>query len=213
MARTRTVPQESVGVRFGCMTVLRILNTMTANGSVAHCRCDCGLEKDILVKVVRKGTSRCSHVPKLKPVKAAKIRPIPLSSYPEYSIWSSMTNRCRKHKNYHGRGIAVCERWHKFENFILDMGRRPSPKRTIERKNNDGPYSPDNCVWATQQTQMNNTRVSRLVTFSGVTMTVSQWARSVGMSYRTLYLRIYKGWPVDLAINYPTRKPRRLAQI
>src|SRR5206468_3116504 len=81
-----------------------------------------------------------------------------------YNIWTSMLQRCRnpkvkKYRNYGGRGIKVCERWDKFENFLADMGEAP-PGRSIDRyPNNDGSYSPDNCRWATLIEQRRNTRV------------------------------------------------------
>jgi hypothetical protein len=83
---------------------------------------------------------------------------------PEYGIWLAMKRRCynphnRKYPRYGGRGIIVCDRWlgeDGFSNFLADMGRRPSPELTLDRKNNDGNYEPGNCRWATQEVQQNN---------------------------------------------------------
>lgn len=77
-------------------------------------------------------------------------------------IWSNMLNRCHNesheaYKNYGGRGIAVCKRWLKFDNFLADMGPRPG-KLTLDRKNNDGNYTPRNCRWATRKQQAANRR-------------------------------------------------------
>lgn len=86
---------------------------------------------------------------------------------PEYEIWKAMKKRClnphdASYKNYGGRGIEVAERWLKFSNFYADMGQRPSPELTIERKDNDGNYEPGNCKWATRYEQALNQRYRRV---------------------------------------------------
>jgi hypothetical protein len=83
------------------------------------------------------------------------------SRTPEYKVWASMWQRCTNPKNvrygrYGGRGIGICERWEKFENFFADMGLRPSNGHSIDRKDNEGNYEPSNCHWATRSEQQNN---------------------------------------------------------
>ena len=85
----------------------------------------------------------------------------------EHTAWQNMRARCRNPdhpswKNYGGRGITICERWlESYENFLADMGRRPGPEYSIERKDNNGPYAPWNCVWATGDVQRANNRLTR----------------------------------------------------
>jgi hypothetical protein len=88
----------------------------------------------------------------------------PPSRTPEYSVWSGMKQRCYNQKSriwkyYGGRGIKVCARWRdSFAKFLQDMGPRPSPKHSIERLNNNGNYTPKNCIWAVATTQARNRR-------------------------------------------------------
>jgi hypothetical protein len=124
-----------------------------------------------------------------------------------------MKRRCLDPKNnrfklYGGRGIKVCERWKKFKNFLLDMGDRPSPKHSIERKDNEGNYEPGNCEWATAKAQASNTRNNVLITLDGRTMTMSQWAEEKGMLLGTLWHRLHAGWGYESSINTPVRRMR-----
>lgn len=111
-----------------------------------------------------------------------------------------MRQRCqnpndRTYKNYGGRGITVCDRWlESFENFYADMGPKPSPKHSIERKDNDGPYSPENCRWATRVEQGRNRRNNRRVTIGGETKCLSEWAVVAGVCYATMLSRTRRGW-------------------
>lgn len=107
----------------------------------------------------------------------------------------------------------MCDRWlNSFENFYADMGTRPSPQHSIERIDNDGPYSPENCKWADRFEQANNKRNNHLITYNGVTQTLSDWARELGLPYSRLKRRLQSGMPVEQAfsmnlIGYPRIAP------
>ena len=131
-----------------------------------------------------------------------------LRHLPEYHIWKAITQRCHNpnsmhFNNYGGRGIAVCERWRaSFPAFLGDMGRRPSPKHTIERKDNGRGYEPSNCIWATRTVQARNTRQNHWLTFRGETKCMTDWARHLGISLQTLSWRLNEaGWSVERALT------------
>jgi hypothetical protein len=84
-----------------------------------------------------------------------------------YETWIRMRSRCnnpndQSYAHYGGRGIKVCRRWNSYEKFALDIGERPTPKHTLERRNNNGDYKPSNCCWATRDQQSRNRRVNKL---------------------------------------------------
>ncbi len=117
---------------------------------------------------------------------------------PTFVTWSAMIRRCTNpkaidYKNYGSRGIVVCERWLDVRNFIEDMGDRPSGM-SLERVDNNGPYSKENCIWADRRTQNINTRRNVLITHNGETHTVSVWAERLGLSSLKIYKRIHRGW-------------------
>jgi len=113
---------------------------------------------------------------------------------------------CRDYKHYGGRGIRICERWlESTENFILDMGLRPDGM-TLERIDNQGDYTPENCVWATRLTQSQNTRNARQITYKGETLTVAEWERRLGFSRGTLKARFnLLHYSVDEAMTKPVK--------
>jgi hypothetical protein len=132
---------------------------------------------------------------------------------PEYIVWCNMNKRCRNPKNksfkyYGGAGIKVCQRWRSFKNFIADMGRRPSPSHSIERRNSHKDYEPSNCYWATRTEQNNNKSDTVLITYNGKTRSAGAWARLLGFKKHTLYFRLKSGWPTKRMLTTPVRKWR-----
>lgn len=127
---------------------------------------------------------------------------------PTYVSWQSMLRRVKNRHRYADRGITVDRRWHLFEEFLADMGERPEGT-TLDRIDNDGPYTADNCRWASKETQDNNRENSRHITYDNRTQSIAQWAREVGLSRGVLYNRILiLGWDVKRALETPARLSR-----
>lgn len=135
-----------------------------------------------------------------------------LDNKPEYNSWRAMRERCnkpryRRYDLYGGRGIKVCERWDNsqggFLNFLKDMGKKPTPKHSIDRIDRDKDYTPENCVWATQSEQMSHTSRSVIVTIDGVTDNLTNHARRLGINRYTVQNRIDEGWTYEDAVKTP----------
>jgi hypothetical protein len=128
---------------------------------------------------------------------------------PLYGVWVTMIARCENpntaaYSKYGGRGISVHSKWREsFEQFIADMGPRPSNKHSIERLNTNGNYEPTNCVWATRQQQANNQSNNRLLTIDGIERTATEWGRLYGISGETIAWRLNRKWSIRDAVMIP----------
>jgi hypothetical protein len=125
-----------------------------------------------------------------------------------YNSWMNLKQRCLNPKNpkfkyYGGRGIKVCNRWlDSFDNFFKDMGEVP-PKGSIERINNNGDYSPENCRWATSKEQSSNRRSNKFITHNGETLGICEWSQRLGGSVSLITYRLQRGWDPIEAITTP----------
>lgn len=130
-----------------------------------------------------------------------------------YHVWISMKQRCYNpnahgYENYGGRGIKVCDEWvddfGEFSKWAYSTGYDASAKRgacTIDRVDNDGSYSPENCRWADRSTQQNNKRSNHRITHGADTKTITQWAASIGLSPDTVNHRVQRGLDVERIIS------------
>jgi hypothetical protein len=134
--------------------------------------------------------------------------------------YRAMLTRCSSprtngYENYGGRGICVCDRWlNSYDNFLADLGPRPSKQHSLDRRDVNGNYTPENCRWATKEEQYWNTRVSLMLTCRGETKSLPQWlaelgCADVGLGYGIVAQRLRRGWPIEAALTQPsgTRNP------
>ena len=199
---------DITGNRFGCLVALSF-STRRPNGqSMWRCRCDCGTVKDVGLSGLRKGSSRSCGCRKHD----CRTRHGMAHKTPEYNVWVKMRQRCnnandKSYRDYGGRGITVCKRWSSFDAFYDDMGPRPSAQHSIERVNNALGYTKANCIWATRTTQNNNTRATRRITFDGKTLSLSEWADSLGVRRSVISQRLVRyGWTAERALTTPVRR-------
>lgn len=133
---------------------------------------------------------------------------------PEFNSWRAMKSRCNSKKywaynRYGGRGIKICKRWQGipgFENFLNDMGLKPSPNHTLDRIDNNGDYEPSNCRWSVQKVQVRNSNwVTHIDVGNGDELLVEVLERNSILS-RTYYNRVYTlGWDITRAATQKTR--------
>lgn len=206
--------EDLVGKKFGRLTVVERLENDKSRKSRWLCKCDCGNTIIARGDHLRSGwhTQSCGCLHKEKSSKANKTHGD--TGKRLYNIWTQMIARCdqphneRAKRDYHDRGITVCSEWHDYPTFrewALENGYRDD--LSIDREDNDGNYCPENCRWADDDTQANNTSRNINITFNGKTMTLKQWSKEIGVKYRTLSQRILVlGWDIDRAFTEPVDK-------
>jgi hypothetical protein len=180
------------GQRFGRLLVLHRAPSGPGWSTRWICRCDCGTIVNTQGRFLREKTAQSCGC--LKNERTGLLNKTHgLSRRPEYFAYHTSRARCEHpnaegYANYGGRGIRFL--WNSFEEFFAEMGPRPSPKHTLERIDNDGPYSKENCRWATRQEQGNNKRNNRMVDYHGTSFTLAQLARHLGLTSGCLRYRI-----------------------
>ena len=187
--------QAKIGDKYGRLTITRIVGIGKYSSKIVETICECGRVKNVFFKDISIGRSRSCGCLRLEGNHKIHGR----YGTRGYFCWRNMLSRCysknhHSYKNYGGRGIYVCKRWKdSIDSFLEDMG-EPPPNTTLERVDNSGPYSKENCAWAEIAVQANNRRNNRRITYRGKTMTLAQWSRKLGIDYDRLRGRFNLGW-------------------
>ena len=196
------------GAKFGKRTIVKELLKRANGNRVFLCRCECGHEGPVNLSDLKIGKSRsCNGCAKRK---EKREKP------PEYELWRAMWRRCTESDHasymyYGAKGIMVDEAWKSFDQFLADVGPRPSPKHTLDRKNGDLNYTKDNVRWVVIEVQANNRSNNRLLTLDGVSKTIAQWARHTGIPDGTIRARRADGWSDEAILTTPVRPRKKSA--
>lgn len=217
--------EDLTGMRFGRLTVISLDRYDPKNHSTRwNCLCDCGTEKSVFASCLKSGgTTSCGCYSSEQKSKRSRTHGFGNENR-LYRIWIGIKSRCYSKSNhnferYGARGIFVCDDWrNSFETFrewALSSGYRDD--LSIDREDNNGPYSPQNCRWATKKVQNNNRRTNVYITYNGETHTLSEWSEITGIKALTLASRKRAGWsdtecieiPVKKSNNQTTRNPKK----
>lgn len=188
---------DETGHRYGRLTAVQLVKCGPRLRVFWMCQCTCGKTCVVNATQLRLGRTQscgCLRDEKTRSRSTTHGESLPWRRSREYQSWVDMKKRCScshraEWKNYGGRGIQVCERWQRFENFLADMGRCP-PGLTLDRINNDGGYEPGNCRWTTRTEQNVNRRRTCHWTLDGKRMTVAEMAKQLAMLTGTLRWRL-----------------------
>ena len=207
---------DLTGQTFSRLTVIQRGENTSKGQARWICRCVCGNETQVFGSALRNGHSRSCGCLKDETTVARNTTHGHATHgiSPTYHTWSGMIARCtnpkhRDYKRYGKRGITVCERWlNSFADFLADMGEKPEGM-SIDRRNTDGNYEPDNCQWADKTAQSRNKSNNRIIEFNGESKTLIEWAESLHISQSTLRERLDK-WTLEKALTTPKIKSRNL---
>ena len=205
-SRTKNYSGEVVGY----LTVIEVENDISKrkwkkNGVYWRCICKCGNEVTVAADYISSGNAKSCGCKKMENFNGK-------TDTPEYRVWSAMKHRCyninnKKYQDYGGRGIKVCQEWlNSFNNFLVDMGERPSDKHSIDREDVNGDYTKDNCRWVTQDIQSRNKRNNHWIEYNGTRMILKDWANYFGVNRTTLLERVQNGQKFDYIFNFYKQK-------
>ena len=200
------------GQTFNRWTVLS--RTSNAPGGQARwlCRCECGGEGVVIGAALSNGQSKSCGCLRVETTikRSTKHGHATNGISSTYVTWAGMVDRCTNPNNkffadYGARGISVCEQWKTFTGFLTAMGEKPKGL-TLDRIDNELGYGPENCRWATTSQQARNKRNSRWITHNGQTKSLADWADESGVNYATLFGRLKRGEPIEVALSQHSRR-------
>jgi hypothetical protein len=195
---------DKTGQRFGRLVVVSyIAGFRNTDGQKTpakwFCKCDCGNTIECVSGNLTSGnTKSCGCLGDENRKTSTKTHG--KRHHPLYAVWRTMRDRCnnpnqKSYFRYGGRGIKVCERWLlSFENFWEDMSSGWGKGLSIERIDNNGPYSPENCIWASRKIQARNRKSSHFINTPDGKMTIAEASERYGIKPRAIWMRISYGW-------------------
>jgi hypothetical protein len=205
--------KDEAGNKYNRLTVIGFSGLSKDNKALWKCKCDCGNEAIVSGKALRKGTTKsCGCQKSESTIKRNTTHGCTGARL--YRIWQGMKSRCNDinfpaYKDYGGRGIKICEAWqNSFPNFKEWANKSGYAERlSIERKDVNGGYDPENCTWVTLPEQGINKRSTRWVTVDGVTKTMSDWARTIGIAISTIFCLEKEGKEIEDYIRWKLNHP------
>ena len=190
-----------IGLTFGQLTVIARVEDSATHRARYKTRCSCGATSIVQGAALRAGATLRCRVCAYK-VRGAKKRTHGMSKHPARAVWNTMRQRCSNSQNdcypyYGGRGIRVDPRWEDFAAFWQDMGPTYRAGLTLDRRDNDGPYTKNNCRWVSRTTQMRNTRRNRLIETPVGSLLLCEAVTVSDLHRATIVSRIKRNWPAS----------------
>lgn len=203
---------DRTGYEYGRLKVIELdQERSTKKRKFWLCACECGKYTSVLADNLSGGRTKSCGCLQIENqlIQAEKRKKWGKELLPTRHIWQLMLRRCHNPKDsvfkyYGGRGITVCESWYDFDNFLRDMGVKPTGL-TLERKDVNGNYCPENCCWITAAQQTRNRTTTRWITIHGQTKSAAEWCETYGCDQGLFSSRVRRGWDPLKALTTPAR--------